>query len=343
MPGPLFHAVVMRLEETDSAAMVFYLKDAQSLRLFLSDLEFALDHPKQQLTAHQDFRTWAESFQALRHSPIASLSVEYHVKRLQSLYEHRAALYPTSRVPRRAIEESPDWLDYQFDAPGLTDLKHRLPGIDASVVLKTAMAVVNVARTGHTHALFNNFESGRSRFPFVPESLAAVIVPPSTLDAADVNGPVMEGVCNLLAVPRHESGLALLAHVQADQALLTRHCHAPLRRVLASLAAQGHGADAVMIDVHHTQFLSWVPGLLGDYARLRVSRIAIRCAAGLVIVAGVGGPRATTFVCSLRCDVANYSREETTQFIADVEIVIDRLTSAAYWDEDVGSLCEVWQ
>ena len=308
------------------------------MRLFLSDLEFALDHPKQQLTAHQDFRTWAESFKALRPSTKASLYVEYHLERLQSLYEHRAALYPTSRVPRRAIEESPDGLDYQFDAPGLTDLKHRLPGIDASVVLKTAMAVVNVARTGHTHALFNNFESGRSRFPFVPESLAAVIVPPSTLDAADVNGPVMEGVCNLLAVPRHESGLALLAHVQADQALLTRHCHAPLRRVLAGLVAQGHGADAVMIDVHHTQFLSWVPGLLGDYARLRVSRIAIRCAAGLVIVAGVGGPRATTFGCSLRWDVANYSREETTRFIADVEIVIDRLTSAEYWDEDVGSL-----
>ncbi|KAK8040100.1 Nonribosomal peptide synthetases (NRPS) [Apiospora rasikravindrae] len=345
MPGPLFHAVIMRVEETDSAAMVFYVhhvvQDASSLRLFLSDLEVALDHPNQPLAAHGDFRAWAESFQALRHSPMASLSVEYHVQSLACLHEHRAALYPAARVPRRAIEESPDGLDYQFDAPGLPDLKRRLPGIDASTVLKAAMAVVNVSRTGHTHALFHNFEAGRGAFPFVPDSLAAAVVPASALDAADVNGPVMEGVCNLHAVPRRESGLALLARVQADQARLTRHCHAPLRRVLAGLAARGRGSDEVLLDVHRAQFLSWVPGLLGDYARLRVARVAIRCAAGLVVVAGVGGPRATTFGCSLRWDVANYSREEAARFIADVEVVIGRLTSAAHWDDEVGSLVDL--
>ncbi|KAK8098878.1 acetyl-CoA synthetase-like protein [Apiospora kogelbergensis] len=339
MPGPLFHAVLMRLEETNSSAMVFYLQDAQSVRLFLSDLEFALEHPGQQLDAHRDFRTWAESFQALRNSPMASLSVEYHVRRLQSLHEHKAALYPPAHVPRRAIEESPDGLDYQFDAPGLVDLKRRLPGIDASTVLKAAMAIVNVSRTGHSHALFNNFEAGRGAFPFVPDSLAAA-VPSAALDAADVNGPVMEGVCNLLAVPRRESGLALLERVRDDQALLTRHAHAPLRRVLAGLEALGHGADAIMVDVHRAQFLSWVPGLLGDYARLKVSRIAIRCAAGLVIVAGIGGPRATTFGCSLRWDVANYSRAEAGRFIADVETVIHRLTSPDSWDQEVGSLVD---
>ncbi|KAK8113362.1 hypothetical protein PG984_013888 [Apiospora sp. TS-2023a] len=343
IPGPLFHAVLMRVEETDSAAIVFYVhhvvQDASSLRLFLSDLEHALDHPSQPLTAHGDFRTWAESYQALRHSPLASLSVEYHVRRLESLHEHRTAIYPAARVPRRAIEESPDGLDYQFDCPGLPDLKRRLPGgIDASTVFKAAMAVVNVARTGHTHALFHNFEAGRGAFPFMPESLAATITPPSALDAADINGPVMESVCNLHAVPRHETGLALLARVQADQQQLTEHCHAPLRRVLAGLRTQGRGADELLLDVHRAQFLTWVPGLLGEYARLRVARIAIRCAQGLVIVAGVGGPRATTFGCSLRWDVANYSREEAARFIGDVEVVVGRLTSAAYWGDEVGSL-----
>ncbi|KAK8064078.1 acetyl-CoA synthetase-like protein [Apiospora saccharicola] len=344
--GPLFHAVLMRIEATDSAAMVLYVhhvvQDASSLRLFLSDLEHALDHPNQQLTAHGDFRTWAESYQALRHSPLASLSVEHHVRRLESLHEHRAAIYPAARVPRRAIEESPDGLDYQFDCPGLPELKRRLPsGIDASTVFKAAMVVVNVARTGHTHALFHNFEAGRGAFPFMPESLAATKASPSALDAADTNGPVMEGVCNFHAVPRHETGLALLARVQADQRQLTGHCHAPLRRILKDLKTQGRGADEVLLDVHRAQFLTWVPGLLGEYARLRVARIAIRCAQGLVIVAGTGGPRATTFGCSLRWDVANYSREEAARFIKDVEVVMGRLTSAAYWEDEVSSLVEL--
>ncbi|KAK8012980.1 acetyl-CoA synthetase-like protein [Apiospora marii] len=345
LPGPLFHAVIMRLEETDSAAMVFYVhhvvQDASSLRLFLSDLELALDHPNRQLAAHGDFRAWAESFQALRHSPMASLSVEYHVRRLEGLHEHRAGLYPAARVPRRAIEESPDGLDYQFDAPGLTELKCRLPGIDASTVLKAAMAIVNVSRTSHTHALFHNFEAGRGSFPFVPDSLAAAVVPPSTLDAADVNGPVMEGVCNLHAVPRRESGLALLARLQADQIQLTRHCHAPLRRVLAGLGSDNADAAEMWLDIHRAQFLTWVPGLLGDYARLRVARVAIRCAAGLVVVAGVGGPRAATFGCSLRWDAANYSRAEAARFISDVGVVVGRLTSAAGWEAEVGELVDL--
>ena len=132
-------------------------------------------------------------------------------------------------------------------------ISHPSPGSRA--LLKAAMAIVNVGRTGHTHALFNNFEAGRGAFPFVPESLAAVILS-ATLDSADVNGPVMEGVCNLLAVPRSETGLALLERVRDDQALLTRHAHASLRRVLEGLEALGHGADAVMVDVHRAQFLT---------------------------------------------------------------------------------------
>ncbi|KAK8848751.1 acetyl-CoA synthetase-like protein [Apiospora arundinis] len=337
VPGPLFHAVLMQLEETGSAAMVFYIHhlvhDASSQRLFFADLDMALEQPTQPLAAHRDYRAWAQSYQALRNSPLASLSVEYHVQRLQSMHEHRAALYPPAHVPRRAIEESPDGLDHQFDAPGLLDLKRRLPGIDASTVLKTAMAIVNVSRTGHTHALFNNFEAGRGAFPFVPDSLAAAVGPPSALDAADVNGPTMEGACNLHAVPRHERALALLARVHADQALLTQHCHAPLRRILDGLDA----ADAeTMLDVHRAQLLTWVPGFLGDYERLAVARLAIRCDPGLVIVGGIAGPRATTFACTLRWDVANYSRAEAGRFIEDVGVVVGRLTSAAHWEEEVG-------
>jgi len=75
------------------------------------------------------------------------------VKRLSDLHLHKEALYPPAPIPRQAITESPDGLDYGFDAPGLLDLKISHPGIIAAVVLKAAMALVNVARTGYTHAL----------------------------------------------------------------------------------------------------------------------------------------------------------------------------------------------
>ncbi|KAK6822527.1 acetyl-CoA synthetase-like protein [Apiospora arundinis] len=326
VPGPLFHAVLMQLEETGSAAMVFYT--------------IVLRRPGYGAGATSPAACCTPRLSSLGSvvpgaTQLSPGQLVGGIPRPTPPIPARAQgrPVPARPRPRRAIEESPDGLDYQFDAPGLLDLKRRLPGIDASTVLKTAMAIVNVSRTGHTHALFNNFEAGRGAFPFVPDSLAAAVGPPSALDAADVNGPTMEGACNLHAVPRHERALALLARVHADQALLTQHCHAPLRRILDGLDA----ADAeTMLDVHRAQLLTWVPGFLGDYERLAVARLAIRCDPGLVIVGGIAGPRATTFACTLRWDVANYSRAEAGRFIEDVGVVVGRLTSAAHWEEEVG-------
>ena len=166
--------------------------------------------------------------------------MNYHVKRLSDLHLHKKALYPPAPTPRQAITESPDGLDYGFDAPGLLELKVSHPGIIAAVVLKAAMALVNVARTGYTHALFNNFEAARTRFPFIPTSLEALS--PETHEASDVNGPVMQGVCNLVEVPRSQTAISLLKRMQAEQLELTKHAHAPLRRIIDTLNANGTGA-----------------------------------------------------------------------------------------------------
>lgn len=162
------------------------------------------------------------------------------MKRLSDLHLHKEALYPPAPIPRQAITESPDGLDYGFDAPGLLDLKIPHPGIIAAVVLKAAIALVNVARTGYTHALFHNFEAARTRFPFIPKSLEALN--PEAYEASDVNGPFMQGVCNLVEVPHSQTAIALLKRMQAEQLEMTKHAHAPLRRIIETLNANGTGA-----------------------------------------------------------------------------------------------------
>lgn len=77
-----------------------------------------------------------------------------------------------------------------------------------------------------------------------------------------------------------------------------------------------------MVETHRSQFLTWIPGFLGNYEHLRVAQIAIRCVAGLVVVAGLGGPKATTYMLSMRWDVANYSREKTQEFVDDLEAAV---------------------
>lgn len=93
-----------------------------------------------------------------------------------------------------------------------------------------------------------------------------------------------------------------------------------------------------MIETHRTHFLTWIPGFLGEYERLKVAQIAIRCVAGLVVVAGLGGPTATTYMLSMRWDVANYSRAKTQEFVEDVETAVLWLTAKENWDVPVSVL-----
>lgn len=95
-----------------------------------------------------------------------------------------------------------------------------------------------------------------------------------------------------------------------------------------------------MVETHRTQFLTWIPGFLGEYEHLKVAQIAIRCVAGLVVVAGLGGPTATTYMMSMRWDVANYSRAKTQAFVDDIKAAILWLTTKDNWEFPVSVFLE---
>jgi len=294
--------------------------DASSQRLFLEDLDLALKWPERPLKPHIDYKVWCDSFAAMRMSPQATAAVNYHVKRLKGINKHAKGLYPKASVPRAAITTSPDGLDYAFDVQGLRDLQKVDSTIIAAVVLKAAMAIVDVNRTGHTHALFNNFEASRRRFPFIPDGLETLSS--GAFQASDVNGPVMQGVCNLVCVDPNESIVQYLHRLQMDQRELTTYADAPLKRVIEELNADGSGDGDMTVEVHRTQFLTWVPGFLGEYENIEVAQLAIRCDAGLVLVAGLGGPTGTMLIMTTRWDAANYSRELTAAYLKHIELVM---------------------
>ena len=73
---------------------------------------------------------------------------------------------------------------------------------------------------------------------------------------------------------------------------------------------------------------------------MKVAQIGIRAVIGLVCVAGIGGPLATTFMLSMRWDVANYSRAKTQEFVEDIEAAILWLTAKENWDSPIGGFLE---
>lgn len=359
IPGPLISCLLFEVKDNMSVGVLFYgkftpassfrlpndglpvhhaVQDASSFRLFLEDLNQAISAPSKKLAVHTDFNGWADFYSALRLSPAATASVGFHVERLRDLHHHKVAFYPAAKFPRQANTEDPDGLDYSFDAPGLVELRREHPNISVAVVLKAALALVNVSRTGYSHACFCNFEAGRSRFPFVPPTVQASN--PSAFEASDVNGPIIQGVCNLIEVTRTESAIDLLKRVQVDQENLTKHAHAPLQRIIAELNSVQPGCGDSIIEAQRTQFVTWVPGLLGDYEKLRVEKIAIRCAAGLAIVAGIGGDNGTSYGLSMRWDAANFSRNQTKRFVEDLGEAVRWVTKRGNWGRPVSNIID---
>lgn len=333
--------VRMKIPQLTPSEVHHVVHDATLIRNVYEDLEQALLHPMSPLQPHADFQSWTESYQALRYSPAATVSVKYHVERLRDLHHHRNAYWPPAIVPRQATQEDPDGIDFGFDAPGLTELKKAHPEITASTVLKAAMALVAVHHTNHTHAIFNNFEAGRGDYPFVPARVREKNR--AAYESADVCGPTMEIVTNLVEVRRQNTALSLLEQMQKDQEGLTKHAHAPLRRVIEDLNADGSGSGDLIIEAQRTHFLTWIPGFLGDYQSIQVAQIAIRCIAGLVVVAGLGGPNATTYMISMRWDVANFSGEATRRYLEDLKKTILWLTSKDSWDATISKVLSVLQ
>lgn len=287
-------------------------------------------------------KSWADMYHSLRHSPRATTEVNWHVQRLKDIHLHRKALYPPALVPRKENLDTPDGIDYGFACSGLLNLRKTHSHITASVILKAAMALVNVSRTKHTHALLSNYESCRSSFPFWPDTFRHLGANLADLDAGDVAGPTYNGATNLIAVQRGESALGYLEKLQAEQLLLTKYANAPWRRIVEGLDALHPGEEAgkLVADTHSTYFLTWIPGVLGEYERIRVANLVIRCALGLVFVAGLGGPDGTMFGVSLRWDVANYSRGETMEFMKDVEKAVLWLVEEENWGKPLGEFLE---
>ena len=135
-----------------------------------------------------------------------------------------------------------------------------------------------------------------------------------------------------------ETAIAFLTRLQDDQAERTKRSHAPWRRIMSALDAlhPGQKAGELLPETLQTQFLTWVPGFLGDYEKMRVVQISIRAVLGMVFVAGLGGPQATTYMIGMRWDVANHSRGEVEGFVKDVEKAIVWLLGKGGWKRPVG-------
>lgn len=282
-PGPMFRAVVTHVQEENCAGLVYMIQhsvfDGISLEFFLQDLDALLaDTATSSLPQRVPFRAWIESEFHFRTSLAAQTSVQWHVNRLRNIHTHHAALFPRQKAPEWFKGDSTGWIDESTGKPGperklasseeenqnqkeangvtglsqkisLQDIQHlkHTHGIDASTVMKAALALLNTKLTGHKVALFAEYFAARNSWPHLPEWMSRVLPQPM-----EVDGPTVQKVVVAIDVPltggageegegeggeegNGSSVLGFLLKLQKEQDLMKGYVHAPFRDVIDGL------------------------------------------------------------------------------------------------------------
>jgi hypothetical protein len=312
--------------------------DASYGQIWFEDFDRALVGPSAPVHQHVNYKFWADHYFSARNSPEARASTRWHVKRLKDLGTHRKAIYPPPFERPTwdpALEEGEeDGVQYSFPAPGIPLLRQANRNITAPIALKAALALLNIQRTGHTHALFSNLQADRATFPFVPKSMASL----SQYEATDVGGPTIESVINLIEIKPDETVVQFLHRMQNDQDNLTKYASAPWRDIMAALGPAGD----MIPTITQSQIFNWVPGMgttgTNPYENFRVLNAVVRPAVGIALNAGLGGEESSTMFLHVRGD--GLTMEELGVMARDLEKITCWLTEERHWDAAVGAFAE---
>lgn len=255
-------------------------------------------------------------YYSFRRSPQARSAVNWHANYLSGIENHLdKALWPP--VPHRGPlditgRDYPPGAQHSFKAPHLAALRKRCPGLSAPVILKSALALLNVWYTGHTHALYASCDDGRTKWPFVPPFPKTGDGATDSVfsDAQDVAGPTIQAIANLVEIRPAETVVDFLRRMQDEQDNMTKHAHAPWQDIERALGVE----RGTIRRVYTTMKFNWVPGFgaqaqtsraVEPFENFRILAAVARWRIGVLCRAGLGGLHNDTVVIHLIGDALN--------------------------------------
>lgn len=358
-PGLLNRFYLVPIEDTQKIGLLFLGQhscfDALSSLPFYEDLDKALSSEKETVAQRVPFKLWAEHYFSGRTSLTAKLGVEYHVKRLTGISKSESALFPRQKAaewfkghhfgwkPDPTVHKDQGMIDARLKqqshigvegkasviyTPDLSNLK-KTHGLDAAIVLKAALSLVNTGETGATEALFASYQAGRS-WPFVAPWMQERL--PSAMDIA---GPTLQVAIERINTSKPQSVIDFLKHLTSEQEELTKHVHAPLLAIRDALST----ADAeTMEQVRRRQIFNWLPRSSGldEYTNLNRVQLWSRTDVGILWnCTAIDGDEVKIHV---SWDDAQLNEDEIDKLLSKFGGMVEMLSAETNWEKDVNDL-----
>ncbi|KAI4242222.1 MAG: hypothetical protein LQ352_007274, partial [Teloschistes flavicans] len=255
-PGPLLRLMIIHIRSTNGAGIIYSCHhstfDALSLSIWHEDVDIALRTGKSP-KSHADFKPFAERKFACLDSPNTITALRFHVDRLKGWQDHRDALWPPQRAPqffrgsdsqwthtdgtvgrpqeRKSLDSQPcgtAGINASVTLPSLPSIKST-HGITAQILVKAALAILNIHHTGADQAFFSQTEAARV-WPTATGDPDPTL--PNTMDIA---GPTWEIVVNRIHISPSQPLLTFLQNLQEEQKLLSRHAQVPWKKLESQL------------------------------------------------------------------------------------------------------------
>ena len=346
---PLFHVTVSFVESQGSAAFIVYgnhsVFDATSLSMFLEDLQRLLINESAVIPPRTSYSLFANTYYSYRVSTQSRISLKHHISRLRGIGKLRDALWPTN-CSSQVLEGEGTSHEHDESSPqkscdrilfegsmsqgvkgftrrakvtsmGKLQSEHK---VSHAVMIKAAVALLNIQQTGQSHALFANTQFCRS-WPFLEQQIADFLP-----DPMDIPGPTIEYVFNKIAVHQEELVLGLLQRMQSEQDGLTEHARTP---ILALREQMGDEDGNMLVEILRRQFFQYAP-LLQSEKDSTVQLVDWQGHGDIAIAWNCGMVDAETFQMLVTYNDAVFRP-------AEVENLLDRLMLIIQWIADPGS------
>lgn len=353
-PGPLFYALIVPIESTERLGMLMSVHhstyDAFSFSTFMQDLDTLLGNDKDPLRNLIPFKLYADMYQLHKQDPAAMNAIRHSTRRLEGVSSYSKAFWPPQRSAewlvgcdhgwswrngepgrpenRISLDPEEDHLWRKGSFPHLVELKRR-HAIEASTVVKAAIALFNAEATGQPHAIFGNLDSAR-KWPFLETWVADRL--PNPLNIA---GPTMESTLNVIPVDAEKENLAFLAYMQDDQIEQSKHVNAPFWAVMERL---GEEEGKVAYDLKRRQVLNWDPSvrhrLTVGYQNMEVLRRKAWLDLGVFWNFGLADEE--TLFAFMLYDDKQLRRSEAEAALARVFEILQWMTEPENWAKRIG-------
>ena len=360
---PLCRAIISDIKAKNSTGLVMSVHhstfDAFSMSAFFQDLESLLSNDKAILSHRTPFKLYADSYHLYKYSPQAREAARHAASRLKGISKHSAALWPIQKGHEWLIGSDKDWT-YRDGSPGQPEVRksfdredNRPEGVaiyrkesslqfpplkmshnvDASTILKAAVALFNTQSRGQHHALFCNLDSAR-KWPFLQDWIVKTL--PNPLDIA---GPTMGCTINILSVNSNETVLDFLRKLQEDQIEQSQYADAPFRDIMGHLSDE---EAQIIHDIGRRQIFNWDPTLRTRMAigRKSLSLIGRQGWLDLGVFWNFGLLDDETLVGFILYDDAHLSNAEASSALERVFQIARWMTTPENWSNHVGDCHE---